>query len=427
MSSFCGTKLNYMKLLLTIIITTFIHHAWAQQVARLKLFIDCQQVECDMDFIRQQIPVADFVRDRQGSDVHVLISTQSAGNGGQRYNVQLIGQQQFSELTDTVSFFTQPAQTPNDVRELLVKRIKTGLLPFFMKAGQQEQLIISFSGNTTADSATATKDKWNYWVISLGGNLYLDGDNNYKETEIDGNIAISRTTNNSKIDFSVYSTTSHNSYTFQDSNGKSVLKTSNDFLYARHNYVKSISNKWSAGYEVNFRKSSYDNIKASTSFGVAVEYNIYPYKLSSSKFLVVRYKLSAKKRSYFQETIFNKTSETLFLNDLGVYAAFTQPWGSISSYVSWYNYLHDPSKNQLSFYANAEVRLFKGLSLNFYGHASMINDQLSLAQEGASTEEVLLRLKALSTSFNYYTGIGLSYRFGSRFNNFVNPRFTNGR
>jgi hypothetical protein len=28
---------------------------------------------------------------------------------------------------------------------------------------------------------------------------------------------------------------------------------------------------------------------------------------------------------------------------------------------------------------------------------------------------------------NYNTGIGLRYRFGSAFNNIVNPRFTNGR
>ena len=26
-----------------------------------------------------------------------------------------------------------------------------------------------------------------------------------------------------------------------------------------------------------------------------------------------------------------------------------------------------------------------------------------------------------------FTGLGISYRFGSSFNNFVNPRFTNGR
>jgi len=396
-------------------------HAASAQSSRLKLFIDCQQVRCDLDFIRQQIPVADFVRDRQASDVHILISTQPAGSGGQKYNVQLLGQQQFSNLSDTCSFFTNPAQTENDIRGMLVNKISQALVPFLLKAGQGGQVTVSFSGK--ADSAAPITDKWNYWVISVGGYLYLSGDNNYKESSLEGNFSASRTTNKSNIDFSLWTNSSRNRYVID----KSVLKTSNENLQAVHTYVLSLSKRWSAAYELTFRKSTYSNLKSSGSAGIGIEYNIYPYKLSSNKFLVVRYKLSAKKRSYMQETIFNKTKETLFYNDLGVYARFTQPWGSISSFVSWYNYLHDFSANNLSFYANAELRLFKGLSLNFYGEASVINDQLSLAKGGATAEEVLLRLKALSTSFNYYTGIGLNYRFGSKYNNFVNTRFTNGR
>lgn len=422
-ATICRYKRIHMKLLLTVLIIVLAYPVVAQ--SRLKLFIDCQQVNCDMDFIRQQIPVVDFVRDRQASDVHVLVSTQPAGNGGQKYNVQLLGQQQFSHLTDTCSFFTVPAQTPGDIRTMLVNRITKALVPFLLKAGQDEQVTVSFTAKP--DSVTAVKDKWNYWVISVGGYLYLSGDNNYKEASLEGNFSASRTTDKSNISFSVYTYNSRNSYTFEDSGSKSVLKTSNDHVQAIHTYVVSLSRKWSAAYELSFRKSSFSNLRGSGSAGIGIEYDIYPYKLSSNKFLVVRYKLSAKQRSYVQETIFNKTKETLFTNDLGVYARFTQPWGSISSFVSFYNYLHDFSANNLSFYANAELRLFKGLSLNFYGEASIINDQLSLAKGGATAEEVLLRLKALSTSFNYYTGIGLNYRFGSKYNNFVNPRFTNGQ
>jgi hypothetical protein len=65
--------------------------------------------------------------------------------------------------------------------------------------------------------------------------------------------------------------------------------------------------------------------------------------------------------------------------------------------------------------------------LTLYTSASIINDQLNISKSGADPQEVLLKLKALSTSYNYNTGIGLRYRFGSAFNNIVNPRFTNGR
>ncbi|MGB8191300.1 MAG: hypothetical protein WCF67_05235 [Chitinophagaceae bacterium] len=415
-----------MRIFTSFIVLLICLHLHAQETSRLKIYIDCQQVQCNLDFMRQQISIADFVRDRQGSDVHVLISTQPAGNGGSKYTVQLIGQALFSNLTDTFSFFVQAVQTENDIRELMIARIKTGLVPFFSKAGQATHLVISFE-TAKGNEAAVSNDKWNYWVFSVGGGINLSGDKNYKESGLRGNFSASRITDRSKIDFSVYNSSYRNKYTFVDGNQKSILKTTNTYLYATHSYVKSLHAKWSAGYEASFRKSSYDNIKAAPAFAAGIEYNIYPYKASSNKFLVIRYRLGAEDRKYLEETIFSKMGETLFYNDLGVYAAFTQPWGSVSSFLAWYNYLHDGSRNNLSFHANVELRLFKGFSLNFYGDASLNNDQLSLAKGGATSEEVLLRLKALSTSYNYYTGLVLTYRFGSAYNNFVNPRFTSGR
>ena len=125
--------------------------------------------------------------------------------------------------------------------------------------------------------------------------------------------------------------------------------------------------------------------------------------------------------------MFNKKQEWLFSNDLGLYASYTQKWGSVNGSLTWYNYLDDFSKNNLSLYLNLQVQVIKGLSVNLYTSASIINDQLNIAKEGADSQEVLLRLKALSTNFNYYTSIGFTYRFGSALNNIVNPRFTNGR
>jgi hypothetical protein len=55
----------------------------------------------------------------------------------------------------------------------------------------------------------------------------------------------------------------------------------------------------------------------------------------------------------------------------------------------------------------------------------MIHDQLGLPKGGASTEEILLQTKRLSTQYTYYSSFGLSYTFGSIYNNVVNPRFGN--
>jgi hypothetical protein len=60
------------------------------------------------------------------------------------------------------------------------------------------------------------------------------------------------------------------------------------------------------------------------------------------------------------------------------------------------------------------------------GYYRRIRDQLYLSLEGATDEEILLRQKQLATSYRYFTSFGISYRFGSIFNNVVNPRFGGG-
>jgi hypothetical protein len=69
------------------------------------------------------------------------------------------------------------------------------------------------------------------------------------------------------------------------------------------------------------------------------------------------------------------------------------------------------------------VRLVQGLSLNLSGHVSSINDQIYLPRDGASDEEILVQQRERATSYKYSVSLGLSYTFGSIFNNVVNPRF----
>ena len=53
----------------------------------------------------------------------------------------------------------------------------------------------------------------------------------------------------------------------------------------------------------------------------------------------------------------------------------------------------------------------------------MINDQLALPKGGISDTDILLRNKLTETKFSYYAYFGVSYTFGSIYNNVVNPRF----
>jgi hypothetical protein len=85
--------------------------------------------------------------------------------------------------------------------------------------------------------------------------------------------------------------------------------------------------------------------------------------------------------------------------------------------------LSDLSKMSLGIAGNLDFRVFRGLSLGVHASVSFIHDQLYLPKAGATSQEVLLNLRQLATSYSYYTAIGFSYTFGSIYNNVVNPRF----
>lgn len=70
-----------------------------------------------------------------------------------------------------------------------------------------------------------------------------------------------------------------------------------------------------------------------------------------------------------------------------------------------------------------DLRLFKGFSINLYSGLSLVRDQIYLAKGELTDEQILLRRRKLASKYSYYGGIGLSYSFGSIFNNVVNPRF----
>ncbi len=89
-------------------------------------------------------------------------------------------------------------------------------------------------------------------------------------------------------------------------------------------------------------------------------------------------------------------------------------------------YLTSPSKYSVSAFGSASVRLFKGFSFNVFTNLSRTRDQIFLPRGEASTEEILVRQRQLATGYRYFVNFGISYSFGSIFNNIVNPRFGGG-
>jgi hypothetical protein len=394
--------------------------------ARLKVFVDCLN-GCDMNFIRTEINIIDYSLDRQAADVHVLINDQNTGSGGDEYQLIFFGQNQFKNIIDTLRFVNEANNTDFEERALLVKYLKLGLAPFIAKTGMARLIDIKMKLET-ADSSSAKqetiKDKWNYWVINTGvsGNVQMDA--NYKESKLNGSINVTRVTDKVKIGFEFEGSKTRAEFEVEDTGGnlKTIINR-NDEVNLEHYLVKSIDQHWSWAYQGELFRNTFSNFKSGVILRTGIEYNIFPYKLVNTKKFTIAYILDARRNYYIDTTLYEKTKESLLGHSLEAKLSLNQKWGRIYISSSYHNYFNNWKYFNLGLNTTFDIRITGGLSFYIFSGAELVRDQLYLPKEGAKPEEVLTRRRQLASGYRFYTDFGFNYRFGSKLNNFVNPRF----
>ena len=379
-----------------------------------KVYIDCGM--CDIDYIRTEITFVNYVRDRKEAQVHILVTTLRTGSGGREYTIFFIGQHEFEGINDTQKYFSEQADTQDEIREGMVKALKIGLMSYVGKTPIARRIRISFTEEAKPE---AVADKWNFWVFSISGSGSFSGEESYKYRSLRSSFTASRVTPELKISISLSGYHSKRKYIYDDETIESTSENLNFYGL----FVKSLSDHWSVGVSLGAASSIFKNIKFALSPAPAIEYNLFPYSDSTRRQLRFLYKIGFNTVHYREETIYNKTSENLWNESLSVTLDLRERWGSISTSLEGSHYLHDFKKNRLTLFTILNLRLFKGLNFFTFGGGSRIRDQLSLVKGGASLEEVLLQRKQLETNYDYFFSIGLSYTFGSIFTNVVNPRF----
>jgi len=130
-------------------------------------------------------------------------------------------------------------------------------------------------------------------------------------------------------------------------------------------------------------------------------------------------------------TIFALDEETLLQHFIAVSLSLAQKWGNVSVSASFNQMLTNFDRNlsdsyNFGLFGSANVRLYRGLSFNVFANYSRIKDQIYLPSTEATRDEILLRSVQLPTGYSFFVNFGLTYRFGSIFNNVVNPRMSGG-
>lgn len=388
----------------------------------LNVFLDCQTFFCDFDHIRREIAFVNWVRDRQDAQVHILGTGQHTGGGGQEYTFTFIGLKDFAGHADTLRLVTRNTDTAAEIRDAQVQILKLGLMRYVAATPVRDRLRISYTpeaGPAGQPAASgAARDPWKLWVFSANLNANLQGEQQQNFQFLFGSLSANRTADDLKLNFRISGSYQRSE---QQLTSGSFINTSKSYS-ASQSAVFSLGPKWSFGVRSAQNSSTFLNQALAIRVGPALEYDVFPYSESTRRQLTVRYSPEVSRFDYEEATIFDKTSETLSGQRLNVSLRVLQPWGQIQASLDALQYFHDLSKHRVSLFGAVELRLVRGLNFNIGGDVARTKDQLYLPKAGLTDEEILVRRRQLGTSFQYFTFIGLSFRFGSKFANVVNSR-----
>ena len=385
---------------------------------RLSIFLDCDR--CDRTFLRQEMEYVDWVRDREVADVHIIVTDQDTGSGGEALTFDLIGLGVFEGNDHSTVYTTSVDATDAEVRDGFLRTLEVLLVPYLLQTsmGERVRVEVEAAEGGAAVQAGPQDDPWDHWTFELYTDASADFESRQRSFDARYGVYINRVTENWKIQLRPFFNYNHDRFERTERTITSIQRRNGFTSYV----VRSISPNWSVGAFGDVFTSTFDNVDMRYRFMPAVEWSLFPYREATRRQLTVAYRIGGAQLQYQDTTIYNEVEEFLFEHKLNAAYEVTQPWGEVDIGMIASQYLHDFDRYAVELNGGIEVRVAQGLSIEIGGNISAIHNQLNLPKGDADLEEVLLRRRLLETDYEAGLSFGFRYRFGSIFNNVVNPR-----
>ncbi len=382
----------------------------------MRLFIDCN---CDINYLRQEIQYVGHVRDQSQANIKLFIYDIANASGGRKYNLEFEGNNDYKDIFGKLTYDTTANMTSDEVRKGLLAKVQSGLLKYVLESGLADQITYTVNSDGTGEVQEVDfTDPWNNWIFEVFAAAELDKESSRKEFEYRAGFESDHVTEKWRIrtDIGLYQANSE-----FDRSGETF--TSERYRFSGNGaIVRSLSDHWSTGIFAGASHDTFTNLDFRYYFEPALEFNIFPYREVLRREITFAYKIGYLHNDYIEPTIFSKIEEGVFSHSLNVQVRYRQPWGNVSATLLGSTFLNDFSKNRFRVNSSLSVRVFKGLSVRFSGRFEIIRDQINLPGGDASIEDVLLQQKQIATDFELGFNVGLSYTFGSAFNNIINTR-----
>ncbi len=391
----------------------------------LRVFFDCSGRDCNSTYYRTEIPWVNWVRDRTVAQVHLIMTSERNASGGSEYSFDFLGQELLEGQDDVLGYMSLGTDTSEENLRGISQVLAIGLARYSVLAGAGEGLEIQRTGETreltdrlvTGDQV---EDPWNFWVFNFGVNGNYDEESSENERRFRGNFSARRTTTTWRITLRGNGSYSRDELDLNDStsvvDSRTNWNVNQDIVYA-------LADHWSTAFTTGSSASTRSNQDFGVSVRQGIEFSFWPYEEAPRRSLTAVYRVGVEYFDWDKRTEFGKKRETRPEHRLQLQLFQRQPWGDSRVSLRVSSFLDNFSQNSVEFNGNLSVRLFRGLRFNVGGGLERIRDQIFLAAGGLTEEEILLRQRERASEYQFDIRLGLSYQFGSIFNNVVNNRF----
>ena len=390
----------------------------------IKVYLDCRgdtSQGCSQEFFVTEMPYVSWTRDRLFADVQFLVTTIQTGSGAYQYTVGALGRGRFDGRADTLVVTTLPNESEDGIRRKLARGFGLLLVPYVRTTDAAARIRVTYEAPAAGAKAAraGVKDRWNFFVLQVELNGFMRAESRQTFANLFNDVRIRRVTEASALRFGVTQSTRYSKFELDDST--SVSNTIRQgTVFARG--VKSITKKLSLGVLSNIGYSEFNNTTLVWRAAPVLEYNLFPWSQATSQQIAISYGIGPRYFKWRDTTIFGRTREWRAQQELVIGTDIRKSWGSVNVSTRYASYLPEVKKWNLSVNGQTSLNLVKGLQFNLGGGASLIRDQIFLAARGRTPAEILTQQRALASNFSIFAFTGLSYSFGSIYNNVVNPR-----
>jgi hypothetical protein len=383
-----------------------------------KVFTICDF--CDIDYFKNEIAHLLFVRDQRLADFSVLFRVIRTGSGGNEYTLEFAGRGAYEGINVSEKFNSPPNMSQSDIREGLLGALNRGSLHYLIHSPLASNISYEVKGLNNGQRSDSIRDKWNLWIFNVNMNMFGSGQEYTSNINLGSSFSANRTSEKNLFETGLWY--NKNSSVFKIEGQDPIRYTIMEYGVYSQDAI-SIGKHWALGYNSAIYAATVSNLKSNLIVAPTVEYNIFPYAESTKRQFRFNYQVGFRQSNYASPSYRNHQSD-LFLSQLfNIRYRLVKNWGNIGMGVGLLHLYDTEHFYNLNFSPSISWNIVKGLNLNLQGSYSIVRDQYFLKLEDATSTEILTGQTQLKSAYNFFIAMGISYSFGSIYNNVVNVRF----